>query len=68
MHNKARNPTASPPVRLALWVSTIMSVDLFSLSKKVHDEETFIEFLRELMNDRENEVKLEKESPSLIKR
>jgi hypothetical protein len=41
-----------------------MSVDLFSLSKKVHDEETFIEFLRELMVDRENEVKLEKENLS----
>ncbi|QIL90507.1 hypothetical protein GNX18_12625 [Microbulbifer sp. SH-1] len=41
-----------------------MSVDLFSLAEKVHDEETFVEFLRELMRDREKEIALEIESPS----
>ena len=41
-----------------------MEVDLFSLSKKVHDEESFIEFLRVLMKDREREIAQEKQNPS----
>jgi hypothetical protein len=41
-----------------------MEVDLFSLAEKVHDEETFVEYLRVLMIDREKEVALEKENPS----
>lgn len=41
-----------------------MSVDLFLLAERVHDEETFVEFLRELMKDREEEIALETESPS----
>ena len=41
-----------------------MEEDLFSLTKKVCDEETFLEFLYVLMKDREKEVELEKKNPS----
>ena len=41
-----------------------MQTDLFTLSDKVHDEKTFIEFLIALMKDRELEAEKEKENPS----
>ena len=41
-----------------------MGIDLFSLAERVHDEESFVKFLRELMSDREREVALEKDNPS----
>ena len=41
-----------------------MEKDLFSLTEKVHDEETLLEFLRVLMKNREKEAEIEKKSPS----
>ncbi len=41
-----------------------MEKNLFTITEKVHDEETFLEFLRVLMKDREREVALEKKNPS----
>jgi len=41
-----------------------METDLFTLSDKVHDEVSFIEFLVVLMKDRELEAEKEKSNPS----
>jgi hypothetical protein len=40
-----------------------MNPDLHSLSEQVHDEATFIDFLRALAADREEEVEIEARSP-----
>jgi len=41
-----------------------MENNIFDLCEKVHDEETFLQFLTALMKDREREIELEKENPS----
>ena len=41
-----------------------METDLFTLSDNVHDEESFVKFLTELMKDRELEIEKEKANPS----
>lgn len=41
-----------------------MEADLFAICDSVHDEESFLEFLRVLMADREREIEIEKKSPS----
>jgi len=41
-----------------------MKDNLVELAEKVEDEESFLAFVRELVKDRENAVKKEKENPS----